>query len=156
MALSNLLLREKLREAAVHDLLTGLFNRRYLEETLAIVLRNHQRRNEPLTVAMLDLDHFKSFNDNHGHDAGDIVLQEVGNLLHRSLRGGDIACRYGGEELMVILAGASLEHALPRLESIRQGIMNLRIRSKSRELPAITVSIGLLSQNRAKLIRSLF
>jgi len=142
LALSNLLLRETLREETIRDPLTGLFNRRYLEETLAINLRGHQRSNEPLAVAMLDLDNFKSFNDSYGHEAGDIVLREIGTLLHNSLRGGDIACRYGGEELTIILSGATLAHAVPRLESIRQMIMNLRIHSHGQELQPVTVSIG--------------
>jgi len=143
LALSNLMLREALREDAIRDPLTGLFNRRYLEETLAISLKNHQRSSEPLTVAMLDIDHFKLFNDKYGHDAGDLVLKEIGALLYNSLRGGDIACRYGGEELTVILSGATLDHALQRLESIRQMIMNLRLLSDGKELPSITVSIGI-------------
>jgi len=147
LSLSNLMLHEALREEAIRDPLTGLFNRRYLEETLAISLKNHQRSNEPLTVAMLDLDHFKLFNDKYGHDAGDLVLKEVGALLHNSLRGGDIACRYGGEELTVILSGATLEHALPRLEVIRQMIMNLCLVADSQKLPTVTVSIG-ISQSR--------
>jgi len=94
-----------------------------------------------------DLDHFKLFNDKYGHDAGDLVLKEVGALLHNSLRGGDIACRYGGEELTVILSGATLEHALPRLEVIRQMIMNLCLVADSQKLPTVTVSIG-ISQSR--------
>lgn len=143
LALSNLMLREALREEAIRDPLTGLFNRRYLEETLPLSLRNQQRTNEPLTVAMLDLDHFKSFNDKYGHEAGDIVLKEIGALLCSSLRGGDIACRYGGEELVIILSGATLEHALPRMENIRQLVMNHCIHSSGRKLPAITVSIGI-------------
>lgn len=143
LALSNLLLREALREEAIHDPLTGLFNRRYLEETLALELLNHQRTKEPLTVAMLDLDHFKSFNDEYGHEAGDIVLKEIGALLRRSLRGGDIACRYGGEELTVILSGSTLENALPRLDNIRQMIMHLCLYCRNKELPPITVSIGM-------------
>lgn len=142
LALSNLLLREALRKEAIHDSLTGLFNRRYLEETLTIELRNHQRNNEPLTVAMLDIDHFKSFNDKYGHEAGDKVLREIGALLQCSLRGGDIACRYGGEELTVILTGSTLEHALPRLDSIRQMIMDLSLHYRGQELPEVTVSIG--------------
>lgn len=143
LALSNFMLREALREEAIRDRLTGLFNRRYLEETLTVSLRHHQRTNEPLTVAMLDLDHFKSYNDRYGHEAGDIVLSEIGALLRNSLRGGDTACRYGGEELTIILTGASLAQALPRLDSIREMIMELSIYSCGRKLPALTVSIGI-------------
>jgi len=143
LALSNLMLREALREEAIRDPLTGLFNRRYLEETLPLSLRHQQRNNEPLTVAMIDLDNFKVFNDQYGHEAGDLVLKEIGALLRSSLRGGDIACRYGGEELLIILSGATLEHALPRMETIREMVMNHCIYSSGRKLPAITVSIGI-------------
>lgn len=143
LALANQMLREALREEAIRDPLTGLFNRRYLEEALTVSLRHQQRNNEPLTVAMLDLDHFKSYNDMYGHEAGDIVLREIGALLRNSLRGGDIACRYGGEELTIILAGATLGQALPRMNSIREMIMNLAIFSAGRKLPALTVSIGI-------------
>lgn len=143
LALSNLMLREALREEAIRDQLTGLFNRRYLEETLSVSLRHHQRTNEPLTVAMMDLDHFKLYNDRYGHEAGDAVLSKIGTLLRNSLRGGDIACRYGGEELTIILAGATLAQSFPRLDSIREMIMNLSIYSSGRKLPALTVSIGI-------------
>lgn len=143
LALSNLILRETLRKEAIHDPLTGLFNRRYLEETLSLELKNHQRNGEPLTVAMLDLDNFKSFNDEYGHEAGDYLLREVGSLLQRSLRGGDIACRYGGEEFTVILTGSTLENALPRLESIRESIMNLLVKYRGRALRKVTTSGGI-------------
>ncbi len=142
LALSNLLLREALREETIRDPLTGLFNRRYLEETLPMSLKHQQRYNEPLIVAMLDLDHFKGFNDKYGHEAGDIVLKEIGALLLGFLRGDDIVCRYGGEEFTIILAGAQLEHAWPRLDSLRQKIMNHCIHYLGLELPRITVSIG--------------
>lgn len=143
LALSNLMLREALREQTIRDPLTGLFNRRYLEETLPLELKTRQRNNESLTVAMLDLDHFKSFNDSYGHEAGDIVLREIGALLRRSLRGGDIACRYGGEEFTVILPGSTLDHAVSRLDSLRHRISDLRLQNRDLLLPAITVSIGM-------------
>ena len=99
LALSNLHLREALREQAICDPLTGLFNRRYLDETLHRELHRCQRNGEPLAVAMLDIDHFKHFNDAYGHNAGDAVLRAMGDLLKGFLRAGDIACRYGGEEV---------------------------------------------------------
>jgi diguanylate cyclase (GGDEF)-like protein/PAS domain S-box-containing protein len=143
LALSNQMLHETLREEAIRDPLTGLFNRRYLEETLGISLRHHQRSNESLTVAMLDLDHFKIYNDSYGHEAGDAVLSEIGALLRNSLRGGDIACRYGGEELTIILTGATRAQALLRLDSIREMIAELSINSGGRQLPPVTISIGI-------------
>lgn len=136
-------MQEALREQAIHDALTGLFNRRYLDETLPRELHRCQRGGEPLTAAMLDLDHFKQFNDHYGHKAGDVVLQAVGQLLRRSLRASDMACRYGGEELTVVMPGSSLEDARARLEGLRQAVMQMRLRCRDIELPAITMSIGI-------------
>jgi diguanylate cyclase (GGDEF)-like protein len=136
-------LQEALREQAIRDPLTGLFNRRYLDETLLRELHRCQRNNEPLAVAMLDLDHFKHFNDAYGHDAGDSVLRAIGELLLGSLRGGDIACRYGGEELTVILPGSALDDARMRFEELRQAVTQLDLHYRDGELLAITVSIGL-------------
>ncbi len=135
--------QESLREQAIRDPLTGLFNRRYLDEILPHELSRRQRSGEPLTAAMLDLDHFKHFNDAYGHEAGDGVLRAVGDLLRRSLRASDLACRYGGEELTIILPGSTLEDAWTRLDSLRQAIMQMHIPYRSGELPAITISIGI-------------
>ncbi|WP_295452077.1 PAS domain S-box protein [uncultured Thiodictyon sp.] len=142
LALSNLRLQETLREQATHDRLTGLFNRRYLDEALPRAIEVSRRRGEPLAVAMLDLDHFKRFNDAYGHEAGDAVLRAVGALLNGVIRAGDLACRYGGEELTLVLPGASLEAARGRLDGVRLAIMQTRLSYEGRELPAITVSIG--------------
>ena len=142
LALSNLKLREALREQAIRDPLTGLFNRRYLDETLRRELHRCQRQGEPLAAAMLDIDHFKRFNDNYGHEAGDNVLRAIGGLLKRSLRTGDIACRYGGEELTMIMPGSPLADAQTRLDSLRQAIMAMQVLYQGEDLPAITVSIG--------------
>ncbi|WP_295452078.1 sensor domain-containing diguanylate cyclase [uncultured Thiodictyon sp.] len=142
LALSNIRLQETLREQAIRDPLTGLFNRRYLDETLPRELQVSRRRGEPLAVAMLDLDHFKRFNDAYGHEAGDAVLRAVGALLNASLRAGDLACRYGGEELTLILPGTSLDAARERLDGLRRAIMQTRILYRGGDLPAITASVG--------------
>lgn len=142
LALSNLTLQETLRAQAIRDPLTGLFNRRFLDESLARELVRRRRTGEPLVVAMLDLDHFKRFNDTYGHEAGDLVLQAVGGLLLRSIRTSDLACRYGGEELTLVLPRATLDDARVRLETLRQAVAGLRVRHQGGELPAITVSIG--------------
>ncbi|HRF42772.1 MAG TPA: GGDEF domain-containing protein [Candidatus Competibacteraceae bacterium] len=136
-------LEAALREQAIRDPLTGLFNRRYLDETLPRELHRCRRSGEPLTVAMLDLDYFKKFNDDYGHEAGDTVLRAVGGLLQRFLRSDDLACRYGGEELVLILPGATLSTAQGRMEELRQAVMQLHLQHRDSELPAITVSIGL-------------
>lgn len=135
-------LQEALQEQAIRDPLTGLFNRRYLDETLPRELSRCQRSGEPLAVAMLDLDHFKHFNDVYGHEAGDRVLRMISLSLRQSLRASDIACRYGGEELTVVMPGSSLEDAQDRLDQVRKAIQQLHLRYRAGELPMITVSIG--------------
>jgi len=142
LSLSNLKLREKLRAEAIHDPLTGLFNRRYLEETLIRELHRARRRNSPLCLAMLDLDNFKRFNDAHGHEAGDILLRELGRLMRAKLRKSDISCRYGGEEFVIVLPDSSLLDAEQRIEQIRTQLKEAQIQHGGEFLPAPTVSAG--------------
>ena len=142
LSLSNLKLREELRAEAIHDPLTGLFNRRYLEETLPRELHRAQRAHSPLCVAMLDLDNFKRFNDTYGHDAGDSLLRELGRLLLGKLRKSDISCRYGGEEFVLVLPDSSAADAKQRMEQIRGQIKELKIPHGEQVLSAITVSAG--------------
>jgi diguanylate cyclase (GGDEF)-like protein len=143
LALSNLKLHDMLRQQSLRDSLTGLFNRRYLEETLTVEIERAKRTNGPFSVMMLDLDHFKRFNDTHGHDAGDAALQALGGFLQRQVRGGDIACRYGGEEFTLLLPGASVEMAQQRAEQLCEGVRMLRIDGKGRSLGPLTLSIGI-------------
>ena len=143
LSLANLRLRESLQALSLRDPLTGLYNRRFMEEALAREISRATRAGKPLTVAMLDLDHFKHFNDNHGHDAGDAVLQAFAQLLTGFRQGSDLACRYGGEEFLMILPGADAEHAASRLEDLRQALARLNVAHGGSALPAITVSIGL-------------
>jgi diguanylate cyclase (GGDEF)-like protein/PAS domain S-box-containing protein len=138
----RLRLQDALREQAIRDPLTGLFNRRYLDETLPRELERSQRSDEPLVVAMLDLDHFKDFNDSYGHEAGDATLRALGNLLATSLRAGDIACRFGGEEFTLVMPGARAADAAQRLDGLRRALTELHIVTHEWELPAISVSIG--------------
>jgi diguanylate cyclase (GGDEF)-like protein/PAS domain S-box-containing protein len=143
LSLSNLRLREKLREQATRDLLTGLFNRRYLEESLSRELHRARRGNSELCIAMVDLDHFKRLNDTFGHEAGDAVLREVGQVLREKVRKSDISCRYGGEEFVVVLPESSVEATVQRLEEIRILIKALEIRHRDQMLGPTTVSAGI-------------
>jgi diguanylate cyclase (GGDEF)-like protein/PAS domain S-box-containing protein len=142
LALTNLRLQESLRDQAIRDPLTGLFNRRYMEESLERELRRAQRRHIPLGVIMIDIDHFKRFNDTFGHAAGDTLLREIGGLLHRHTRGEDIACRYGGEEFTLILLEASAEDTEERAALLREAASRLRVDYGHQPLGNITISVG--------------
>ena len=134
--------REELRRQAIRDPLTGLFNRRYMEESLGRELHRALRNRQPLAVMMLDLDHFKRFNDAAGHAAGDALLKELGALLERSTRNEDIACRYGGEEFTVILPGMPLELGRRRAEEMRAAMKATPVEYRGQSLGAVTLSVG--------------
>ena len=142
MALSNLRLRDALREQSIRDPLTGLYNRRYMEEALKQQLSRATRGLHPLGVIMIDIDHFKRFNDTHGHAAGDALLREVARLLQTHIRTEDISCRYGGEEFLLILPDASLETTQQRAELLQQQAKGLQVHDASRSLGGITLSVG--------------
>lgn len=143
LALANLKLREALEYQSIRDSLTGLYNRRYLEESLEREISRAQRQKFCLGVMMIDIDHFKHYNDNYGHDAGDIVLQKLGAFLQQHIRGSDIACRYGGEEFTLILPEVSLEILEERAETIRIEVQNLKLQHHYQDLGQITLSLGL-------------
>jgi diguanylate cyclase (GGDEF)-like protein len=145
MALANLSLQDRLRQQSIRDPLTGLFNRRYLEESATRELARCARRGLPLSLLMLDIDHFKSFNDLHGHAGGDTVLAQFGKLLQAMTRGEDIACRYGGEEFTLILPEADVEAASARAEAIRLAVDAMQVPYLGKLLPKVTVSIGVAS-----------
>ncbi|TZF87712.1 sensor domain-containing diguanylate cyclase [Cognatilysobacter lacus] len=142
LVLYSLGLRESLRVQSLRDPLTGLYNRRYLEESLPREMERCERRGRPLSVLMLDVDHFKRFNDEHGHGAGDALLTRIGQVLAAVTRGEDIACRYGGEEFTIVMPEANLEHAAARAEQIRQSIADSTVSYMRRELGPVTASIG--------------
>ena len=142
LALANLKLRETLRSQAIRDSLTGLFNRRYLEETLERELHRVKRLGIHLGVVMLDLDHFKQYNDNFGHNAGDELLVALGNLILSLVRAEDIPCRFGGEEFLLIIPGASLEVTLGRAEQLRLGVKQLHEQHPGKFLHPVTISAG--------------
>lgn len=140
--IASLTLREQFRQQSIRDGLTGLYNRRYLEETMGRELLRARRIGSSLAVIMADVDHFKKLNDTYGHQAGDDVLQTFAVYLKDAVRGDDIACRYGGEEFSVILPGAGLDMAMQRAEALRAGLANLRVRIGRETLPPITASFG--------------
>ncbi len=142
LSLANLRLRKKLHEQATRDPLTGLFNRRYLEETLPRELHRTLRRDASLCVAMVDLDHFKRFNDTFGHEAGDLLLREASRFLRDSLRKSDIPCRYGGEEFVLVLPDSSIGDAVERLEQTRRQFEGMEIRHNGQLLATMTFSAG--------------
>ena len=142
LALSNLKLKETLRQQSIRDALTGLYNRRYMEETLEREISRAEREKKSVGILMFDIDHFKRFNDLEGHDAGDALLRELGALLNRSIRGSDIVCRYGGEEFLVVLPGADKETARARAEEIRKSVKEMLVYHLGKPLAKCTVSIG--------------
>jgi len=141
LALANMALREKLRNQALRDPLTGLYNRRYMEDSLQRFVRLAERENREVSVVMVDLDHFKKLNDEHGHAFGDQVLRESAHALVSALRETDIVCRYGGEELVVILPDCNIERAADKAELLRQRIEGLRETHKAE----ISASFGVAS-----------
>ncbi|HSC93892.1 MAG TPA: sensor domain-containing diguanylate cyclase [Burkholderiales bacterium] len=142
LALANLKLRDTLRQQSLRDPLTGLYNRRFLEEYLVHERVRATRKNRPLSVIMLDIDHFKRVNDTFGHDAGDAVLRRMGLVLQGHVRGSDIACRIGGEEFALLLPEASLVIAYQRAERILDTVRHMQIKHRGQTLGAITVSLG--------------
>lgn len=133
---------EKLRDLSLRDPLTKLFNRAYLEESLERELSRAARHQRPLAVLMADVDHFKAINDAHGHAQGDRVLIEVGRMLEKATRFGDVVCRYGGEEFVVLMPDVSLDVAQARAEQIRTNAENLSLNEGAGKLSAITLSLG--------------
>lgn len=142
LALANLNLRDTLRSQAIRDPLTGLFNRRYMEETLDRELRRANRQGVPVGVIMFDIDRLKPINDTYGHDAGDLLLRSLGELLQRSFRGEDVACRYGGDEFTVVLPEATLADAWRRADQLREAVKKLDLRYDGRPIGPVTLSIG--------------
>jgi diguanylate cyclase (GGDEF)-like protein/PAS domain S-box-containing protein len=142
MALSNLRLHETLRSQSIRDPLTGLFNRRFMEESLELEIRRAARNQRPLGMIMIDLDHFKYFNDNFGHEAGDLLLKELGTLLRGNIRGEDIACRYGGEEFTLILPEGTGAVTRQRAEFYKDAIQRLDVHYRGHPLGRITASMG--------------
>ena len=142
LALASLRLRETLRTQSIRDPLTGLFNRRFLIEALERECRRSVRASRPLSVLMIDIDHFKIFNDTFGHEAGDLVLREVGTMLRTFFRGEDVACRYGGEEFALVLSDTTAEGAIARASDLLMRVRQLRPTLGRKMLGPVSISVG--------------
>jgi diguanylate cyclase (GGDEF)-like protein/PAS domain S-box-containing protein len=147
-AVANLRLREELRNQSIRDPLTGLLNRRFMEEAFEREIVRANRTATSLSVVAIDLDHFKRFNDLFGHEGGDLVLREVGAAMARMARGDNLACRLGGEELLLILPDTTLEHAMDVAEKLRRKIERLSVVLRGQQLGKITASLGVAEYPR--------
>ena len=143
LALANLRLREMLRNQSIRDPLTGLYNRRYLEESLTRELRRAVRAKRPVSVVMMDLDNFKHFNDTFGHQAGDLLLKEVASLLGTRVRAGDLACRYGGEEFSLVLCESDIEGTHTCVSNICEAVRHLSVEYRGQTFSRVTISAGI-------------
>jgi diguanylate cyclase (GGDEF)-like protein/PAS domain S-box-containing protein len=142
LILANLRLRETLKNQSIRDPQTGLFNRRYMEDSLVRELSRAERMRKTVVVAMIDIDHFKQLNDTYGHTAADAVLREWAEILKAKFRGSDIVCRYGGEEFVIILPDISVDDAHQRLEQLRGDLARMIVREDGQSIQGVTVSMG--------------
>jgi diguanylate cyclase (GGDEF)-like protein/PAS domain S-box-containing protein len=142
LAIANLHLRETLQNQSIRDSLTGLFNRRYLEEALQKEIARAHRNQSSVVIVMVDVDHFKQVNDTYGHDAGDAALQAIAQILKTNIRESDTACRYGGEEMTLVFPDTSLEEAIAMAEKLRQQIQHLVVKFGSQQLRDLSASFG--------------
>lgn len=142
LSLANIKLREDLQEQSIRDPLTELFNRRYLDETLPRELQRIKRGNEVFSVAMLDIDSFKHFNDDYGHEVGDEILKSIAQALLQNFRGSDIVCRYGGDEFVIILFEKNLNSIIQKLQNLQAEVQKTEIVFQNYLLSNITLSIG--------------
>ncbi|WP_425482479.1 GGDEF domain-containing protein [Allochromatium palmeri] len=145
LTLSTISLHETLSQLSYEDGLTGLKNRRFLDDALAREIDLAQRHNRPLSVLICDIDHFKHFNDTYGHEAGDTVIKTVAEHLTEVFRHTDIICRYGGEEFVIVLPGAPAEDGHQRAETLRTRVAALDLQHEGTTLGSITLSTGIAS-----------
>jgi len=143
IAIANMKLREGLRDQSARDVLTGVNNRRYLLETARRELLRAERSGQPVSLVTVDVDHFKAFNDNHGHDAGDTVLRHVGEIMRALFTADAVPCRFGGEEFVVLLPNTGIDEAAARAEELRAKIEALSVRYADGQLPRVTISAGI-------------
>jgi diguanylate cyclase (GGDEF)-like protein len=143
LALGNLELRETLRTQALRDPLTGLYNRRFVEDWISRETSRADHSGDPLGVVMADIDRFKHFNDTYGHEAGDRLLRAVADAITRELRQGDVPCRYGGEEFLLLMPAISARAVEARTEQLRMAVAGARIEHQGVPLPGVTLSAGI-------------
>jgi diguanylate cyclase (GGDEF)-like protein len=158
LCIANIRLKDTLRIRSVRDPLTQLYNRAYLDEFLEREIHRAKRSKSLLAIIMLDIDHFKGVNDTFGHQAGDLILQTIGDLLSKQVRKSDIACRYGGEEFLLVLYDTSLNEAIERAEHLRKKISNMKFNFANNVIDSITASFGVAlyseyNESMEKLIR---
>ena len=143
LSLASLRLRESLRDQSIRDPLTGLFNRRFMQECLDREMLRVTRKNRSLAVIFIDIDHFKRFNDMFGHEAGDEVLRAMGDFFRTHFRGDDVICRYGGEEFAIILPESTAQDAATRAEILRLAAKDLKLMHHGVTLDSVTISAGI-------------
>ena len=143
LSIANIQLNERLARQSVRDPLTGLFNRRFMIESLEREIKRAERNHTQVGIIMADIDHFKEFNDKYGHAAGDQVLTQMGGFFKAGLRGSDVACRYGGEEFVFFLPECSAENNFKRADQMREEVKNLAVRYGGELLASITLSMGI-------------
>lgn len=143
MAIATMNLQMKLEQQSIRDSLTGLFNRHFMQISLERELARAARRKQTLAVLMLDVDHFKQFNDTYGHAAGDAVLKQIAEIFRGNVREDDVACRYGGEEFTILLPDASVKGACERAEAILHAVANLRFSAGTETFANLSISIGI-------------
>jgi diguanylate cyclase (GGDEF)-like protein len=143
LSIANVKLSENLSRQSIQDPQSGLYNRHFMEESLQREITRASRKVTPIGIIMGDLDHFKKFNDVYGHAAGDKIIAEIGKLFKAKFRGSDIACRYGGEEFLIILPETSLEDTFKRANGLREEIKKLEMVFQGQILGMITMSMGI-------------
>jgi diguanylate cyclase (GGDEF)-like protein len=146
---ASIALRQQFEHAALHDVLTGVHSRRWLHDTLPRIVQRHLFAAEPLSLAVLDVDHFKRINDGFGHPAGDSVLSAIGRVLRDKLRPTDLVARFGGEEFVLIFPQTPLTGAVRAAERLREAICAEVMRHESVDLPRVTVSLGVTALGKA-------
>jgi len=143
LSIANIKLSEKLASQSIRDILTGLFNRRYMEETIQREILRAARKQTKIGIVMADIDHFKQINDTYGHEAGDEFLMKLADFFKTKTRGSDIACRYGGEEFILILPESSVEDTYKRADYLREEIKKMKVYFRGQLLPSITLSFDI-------------